>query len=70
VNSHNYYDELIQPKPIIPVPHWTEATAARDCNTCGRDIWIGERCVMSGPTIHCRLCGPSLCKHEDTGVIV
>lgn len=53
----------------IPVPYWTESTKATDCNTCGRDIWVGERVVISGPTIHCRLCGTWVCNHEDTGVI-
>src|SRR5215469_8160918 len=48
---------------------WTEATQACDCSTCGRDIWIGDRCVLSGPTIHCRICGTTVCTYEDNGAI-
>jgi hypothetical protein len=66
--GYHHGSATIQP-PATDVPYWTECTAARDCNTCGRDIWIGERCVISGPTIHCRLCGPRVSRHEDTGVI-
>jgi hypothetical protein len=59
---------FIQPPPaVMPVPYWTESTKATDCTTCGRDIWVGERCVVSGPTIHCRLCGTKVCCYEDDG---
>jgi hypothetical protein len=60
---------LYQPSTRIDVPHWTECTTAADCNTCGRDIWVGERCVISGPTIHCWRCGRSVSNHEDTGEV-
>ena len=53
----------------IPVPYWTESTKATECNTCGRDIWVGERVVISGPTIHCWRCGSRVANHEDTGAI-
>lgn len=53
------------PKPKTLVPYWTESTFTADCNSCGRDIWVGERVVISGPTVHCRLCGFSVCHYED-----
>jgi hypothetical protein len=51
--------------PRTLVPYWTEATLSTDCNTCGRDVWIGERCVISGPTVHCYRCGESVAHYDD-----
>jgi hypothetical protein len=55
--------------PKTLVPYWTEAMFAADCNTCGRDIWVGERCVISGPTIHCWRCGAAVAHYNDNGTI-
>lgn len=58
------------PLPSQPlVPYWTACTVAQNCNTCGGDIWIGDRCVISGPTMHCQYCGPFVAHHEDDGEV-
>jgi hypothetical protein len=67
MNAASHSIEPIQLRPVRDTPYWMECIAARDCTTCGRDIWVGERCVISGPTIHCQICGTGVCCYEDDG---
>jgi len=57
------------PKTNTRVPYWDECKVAGDCSTCGRDVNFGDRCVVSGPTIHCHLCGAKIAGCEDNGAV-
>ena len=51
------------------VPYWTQADRGGECNNCGRDIWVGDRVVRSGPMTLCRVCGAKAAGHADTGKV-